>query len=47
MIEIELCRLHRRFDHFLMRRFQIVFDRIDYNVDLHVFHQLIKYCEQC
>ena len=47
MIEIELRRLHRRFDYFLMRRFQIVFDRIDYDVDLHVLHQLIKYYEQC
>ena len=47
MIEIELRRLHRRFDYFSMRRFQIVFDRIDHDVDSHVFHQLIKYCEQC
>ena len=47
MIEIKLRRLHRRFNYFSMRRFQIVFDRIDYDVDLHVFHQLIKYCEQC
>ena len=47
MIEIELRRLHRRFDHFSMRHFQIVFDRIDHNVDSHVLHQLIKYCEQC
>ena len=47
MIEIKLRRLHRRFDHFSMRRFQIVFDRINYDVDSHVFYQLIKYCEQC
>ena len=30
-----------------MRRFQIVFDRINHDVDSHIFHQLIKYCEQC
>ena len=47
MIKIELRCLHRHFNYFLMRRFQIVFDRIDYNVDSHVFYQLIKYCEQC
>ena len=47
MIEIELRRLHRRFNHFSMRRFQIVFDRINHDVELHVLYQLIKYCEQC
>ena len=30
-----------------MRRFQIIFDRVDYDVDSHVFYQLIKYREQC
>ena len=46
MIEIKLRRLYRHFDYFSMRRFQIVFDRIDHDVDSHVFYQLIKYCEQ-
>ena len=47
MIEIELRRLHRCFNYFLMRRFQIVFDQINHDIDSHVFYQLIKYCEQC
>ena len=43
MIEIELRYLHRRFDYFSMRRFQIVFNRINHDVNSHIFHQLIKY----
>ena len=44
-MKIKLRHLYRRFDYFSMRRFQIVFDQIDHDVDLHVFHQLIKYCK--
>ena len=46
-IEIKLRQLHRRFEHFLIRRFQTIFDRIDHDVDSHVFHELIRYCDQC
>ena len=46
-IKIKLRQLHRRFEHFSIRRFQIIFDQIDQNVDSHVFHELIRYCDQC
>ena len=46
MIDVKLRHLHRRFDYFLMRRFEIVFNQFNHDVDLHVFYELIKYCEQ-
>lgn len=47
LIEIDFCRLHRRFDHFSMQRFQTIFDCVDHDVDLQIFDHFTKYCEHC
>ena len=46
LIEIEFRHLHRRFDHFFVRRLEIIFDRVDHDFDIRVFCHLIKYCDQ-
>ena len=47
LTEIEFRLLHHRFDHFFVRRFEMIFDRIDHDFDIRVFRHLIKYCDQC
>ena len=44
-IEIELRQLHRQFEYFSIRQFQKILDRIDHDVDSHVFYELIRYCD--
>jgi hypothetical protein len=48
LIEIELRRLHRRFDHFSMRRLYEILTRSDHdNVKSRVIEHLNKYCHHC
>jgi hypothetical protein len=45
LIEIELCRLYRRFDHFSTRRLYEILTRSDHdNVESRVIEHLNKYC---
>ncbi len=46
-IEIELRRLHRRFDHFSTRRLQAILNRSDHDTDARTIEYLIKYCHHC
>jgi hypothetical protein len=47
LIEIELRRLHWRFDHSSIRRLQVILDRSYHNVDSKTIDYLIKYCHYC
>jgi hypothetical protein len=48
LIEIELRRLHRRFDHFSARRLYEILTRSDHdNVESRVIEHLNKYCHHC
>jgi hypothetical protein len=44
LIEIELRRFHRRFDHFSTRRLQAILDRSDHEINSQTIEYLIKYC---
>jgi hypothetical protein len=46
-IEIELRRLHRRFDHLSIWRLQAIFDRSDHEINFQTIEYLIKYCHHC
>ncbi len=46
-IEIELRRLHRRFDHFSTRRLQAILDRFDHETNFQVIEYFIKFCHHC
>jgi hypothetical protein len=47
LIEIELRRLHRRFDHFSTRRLQAILDRFDHEINSRAIEYFIKYCHHC
>ncbi len=48
LIEIELRRLHRRFDHFSARRLHEILHRSKHNeIEFHVIEHLIKFCHHC
>jgi hypothetical protein len=47
LIEIELRRLHRRFDHFSIRRLQAILDRSDHEINSQAIEYFIKYCHHC
>jgi hypothetical protein len=47
LIEIELRRLHRRFDHFSIRRLQTILDRFDHEINSQTIEYFIKYCHHC
>jgi hypothetical protein len=47
LIEIELRRLHCRFDHFSTRRLYAILDRSDHEVDFKVIDYFIKFCHHC
>jgi hypothetical protein len=47
LIEIELRRFHRRFDHFSTRRLQAILDRSDHEINSSAIEYLIKYCHHC
>jgi hypothetical protein len=46
-IEIELRRLHRRFDHFSIRRLQTILDRFDHEINSQAIEYFIKYYHHC
>jgi hypothetical protein len=46
-IEIELRRLHRRFDHFSTRRLQAILDRSDHEINSQAIEYFIKFCHHC
>jgi hypothetical protein len=48
LIEVELRRLHRRFDHSSARRLYEILTRSDHdNVESRVIEHLNKYCHHC
>ncbi len=47
LIEIELRRLHRRFEHLSARRLYEILKRFDHDVEFRVIEHLIKYCHHC
>jgi hypothetical protein len=47
LIEIELRRLHRCFDHSSIRRLQAILDRSDHEINFQTIEYLIKYCHHC
>ena len=47
LIEIELQRLHKRFDHFSIKKSKNLLKRSGYEIDRSVLKQLIKYCDLC
>jgi hypothetical protein len=48
LIEIELRRLHCRFDHLLTRRLHQILERAKHDdVDYHFIEHLIKFCHHC
>jgi hypothetical protein len=49
LTEVELRRLHRRFDHLSTRRLYQILDRAgyDHEIEFSVIDHLIKYCHHC
>jgi hypothetical protein len=47
LIEIELRRLHRRFDHFSTQRLQAILDRSDHEINSQAIEYFIKFCHHC
>ncbi len=48
LIEIELRRLHRRFDHLSARRLHEILHRSGHNeIEFHAIQHLIKFCHHC
>ena len=47
LIEMEIRRLHRRFDHFFVRRLHQILKRTEHDVDVKIIQFLIKYCQHC
>jgi hypothetical protein len=47
LIEIELRRLHRRFDHFSTRRLQAILDKFDHEANSQTIEYFIKFCHHC
>ncbi len=46
-IEIELRRLHRRFDHLSARRLYEILERFDHEIEHRAIEHLIKFCHHC
>ncbi len=47
LIEIELRRFHRRFDHLFIRRLQAILDRSEHETNSQAIEYLIKFCHHC
>jgi hypothetical protein len=48
LIEIKLRRLHRRFNHFSVRRLHEILHRSEHNeIEFHAIEHLIKFCHHC
>jgi hypothetical protein len=46
-INIELRRLHRRFNHFSIQRLQTILDQSNHDVNFQAIEAFIKYCRHC
>ena len=44
---MKIRRLHRRFDHFFVRRLHQILKRAEHDVDVKIIQFLIKYCQHC
>jgi hypothetical protein len=47
LIEIELRRLHRRFEHFSVRRLYEILERSEHEIEFHAIEHFIKFCHHC
>ena len=47
LIEIELRKLHKRFEHFSIKKLKFFLKRLNYEINRSVLKQLIKYCDSC
>ncbi len=47
LIETKLHRLHRRFEHFSIRRLYQILDRSDHDVESQIIDHLTKFCHHC
>jgi hypothetical protein len=47
LIEIELRRLHRRFEHFSARRLYEILERSDHEIESRAIEHLTKFCHHC
>ena len=47
LIEVELKRLHRRFEHSSVRRLHQMLERSRHDTDLSILEHLTKYCKHC
>ncbi len=47
LIEIELRRLHRRFEHLSARRLYEILERFDHEIEHRAIEHLIKFCHHC
>ena len=47
LIEIELRKLHKRFEHFSVKKLKNFLKRSNHEIDRSVLKQLIKYCDSC
>jgi hypothetical protein len=47
LIEIKLRRLHRRFEHFSIRRFYQILDRLNHDVESQIIDHFTKFCHHC
>jgi hypothetical protein len=47
LTETKLRRLHRRFEHFSIRRLYQILDYSDYNVEFQIIDHFTKFCHHC
>ena len=47
LIEVELRRLHKRFEHFSVKKLENLLKRSNHEVDRSALKQLIKFCDSC
>jgi hypothetical protein len=47
LIEVELRRLHRRFEHLSARRLYGILERSDHEIEHRAIEHLIKFCHHC
>ena len=47
LTEMEIRRLHRRFDYFFVKRLHQILKRTEHDVDVKIIQFLTKYCQHC
>ena len=47
LIEIELRKLHKRFEHLLIKKLKNLLKRLNHEIDRSALKQLIKFCNSC